>query len=99
MQDVTHIAIVIPLFMPELKKLSLYRKSHYRNYITIGIFKIAYLSIISSPLLSHRRLLSLSNTFRTFRYKQNLNRRKNYAQILPEAGMSNIHQVHLQLVV
>ena len=48
---------------------------------------------------THRSGLTLTNPLGAFWHKQDFHGRQHNFQILDQAGMRNIHQIHLQLVV
>ena len=48
---------------------------------------------------THCSSLTLGNSLGAFRHKQNLHGCQHNFQILNQAGMGNIHQIHLQLIV
>ena len=48
---------------------------------------------------AHSSGLTLRNPLGAFRHKQDLHRCQHDLQILNQAGMCNVHQIHLQLVI
>ena len=53
---------------------------------------------VTSLIIPHRGRLPFGDSFRTLRHKENLHRSKNDLQVLGYTGVSDVHEIHEELV-
>ena len=68
-------------------------------YIVSFLLHLCRRHLLQRRFLSHGRRCTFRHAFRALRHKQDLHRSKADPQILHEAGIRNIHQIHLKLIV